>query len=77
MIRKHLFINVNKSKKLFSDNTIEHARGTDGLPAKCHYDLDGIHHRASVAVPHLAASTLCISSKHSKRFLLQIYSSFK
>ncbi|VBB28174.1 unnamed protein product [Acanthocheilonema viteae] len=58
-------------------NTGEHAGGTDGLPTKYHYDLVGIYHRASITISHLAESTLCINFKYSKRFLLQIYISFK
>ncbi|VDK77350.1 unnamed protein product [Litomosoides sigmodontis] len=51
-------------------NTGEHTGGADDLSTKHHHDLDGIHHRASVAIPHLAASTLYINFKYSKRFLL-------
>ncbi|CAG9534580.1 unnamed protein product [Cercopithifilaria johnstoni] len=58
-------------------NIDKHTGGTDSLPTKYYHDLHGVHHRASIAVPHLAASTLYINFKYSKRFLLQIYISSK
>ncbi|VDO34113.1 unnamed protein product [Onchocerca flexuosa] len=55
----------------------ENVGNTNGLQTKDHYDFDSVHHCASIAILHLAASILYINFEYSKRFLLQIHISFK